>query len=156
MRFIYIEPTKVYTINIAIIILPPPKFLSNSGLWNKMAATYSPAPEMVTSSTIGATGLNFSVRNGNSLWIQKMKRAPSSSRTQGSAIKWRLPTLRRVCSTIGATVLNFSVRNGKRWNHSAITTGNILLDVLPLQASFHALVKACLKVFHWKGKHSLK
>ena len=44
--------------------------------------------------------------------------------------KWRRPTLPRVCSTIGATVLNFSVRNGKRWNHSAITTGNILLDIV--------------------------
>ena len=65
----------------------------------------------------------------------EMKRAPSSCRTQGSGIKWRRPTLPRVCSTIGATVLNFSVRNGKRWNHSAITTGNILLDILSLQVS---------------------
>ena len=57
-------------------------------------------------------------------------------RTQGSSWKWRRPTLPRVCSTIGATVLNFSVRNGKRWNHSAITTGNILLDIFSLQVSY--------------------
>ena len=40
-------------------------------------------------------------------------------------VKWRRPTLPRVCSTIGAVGLNFSVRNGKRWNPVAITTGNI-------------------------------
>ena len=41
-------------------------------------------------------------------------------------VKWRRPTLPRVCSTIGAVGLNFSVRNGKRWNPVAITTGNIV------------------------------
>ena len=55
------------------------------------------------------------------------KKVHSELRAPG---KWRRPTLPRVCSTIGATVLNFSVRNGKRWNHSAITTGNILLDIV--------------------------
>ena len=48
-----------------------------------------------------------------------------SFESRGLFVKWRRPTLPRVCSTIGAVGLNFSVRNGKRWNPVAITTGNI-------------------------------
>ena len=53
------------------------------------------------------------------------KKAPSSFELR-AFVKWRRPTLPRVCSTIGAVGLNFSVRNGKRWNPVAITTGNII------------------------------
>ena len=55
----------------------------------------------------------------------KRNKAPSLFRVSRLVVKWRRPTLPRVCSTIGAVGLNFSVRNGKRWNPVAITTGNI-------------------------------
>ena len=55
----------------------------------------------------------------------KHNKAPSLFRVSRLVVKWRRPTLPRVCSTIGAVGLNFSVRNGKRWNPVAITTGNI-------------------------------
>ena len=60
----------------------------------------------------------------NRISIHKEK-APSSFELR-AFVKWRRPTLPRVCSTIGAVGLNFSVRNGKRWNPVAITTGNIV------------------------------
>ena len=54
------------------------------------------------------------------------KRKPRVRNELRAFVKWRRPTLPRVCSTIGAVGLNFSVRNGKRWNPVAITTGNIV------------------------------
>ena len=60
-----------------------------------------------------------------SLPPSKRNKAPSLFRVSRLVVKWRRPTLPRVCSTIGAVGLNFSVRNGKRWNPVAITTGNI-------------------------------
>ena len=74
----------------------------------------------------GSAGICGGFRRGKAdAGGQKKPRVRCEPRASG---KWRRPTLPRVCSTIGATVLNFSVRNGKRWNHSAVTTGNILLD----------------------------
>ena len=49
-------------------------------------------------------------------------RSPASETLQ--SVKWRRPTLPRVCSTIGATGLNCSVRNGKRWDPGAIAASN--------------------------------
>ena len=57
---------------------------------------------------------------------QNKKRKPRVHYELRAFVKWRRPTLPRVCSTIGAVGLNFSVRNGKRWNPVAITTGNII------------------------------
>ena len=76
----------------------------------------------------GSAGICGGFRRGKAdTGGQKKPRVRCEPRASG---KWRRPTLPRVCSTIGATVLNFSVRNGKRWNHSAVTTGNILLDFI--------------------------
>ena len=57
--------------------------------------------------------------------VQTQQSPESLSSLEACLVKWRRPTLPRVCSTIGAVGLNFSVRNGKRWNPVAITTGNI-------------------------------
>ena len=66
------------------------------------------------------------VRNELSVKKAYTKKKPRVHVELRAFVKWRRPTLPRVCSTIGAVGLNFSVRNGKRWNPVAITTGNIV------------------------------
>ena len=66
------------------------------------------------------------VRNELSVKKAYTKKKPRVHFELRAFVKWRRPTLPRVCSTIGAVGLNFSVRNGKRWNPVAITTGNIV------------------------------
>ena len=66
------------------------------------------------------------VRNELSVKKAYTKKKPRVHFVLRAFVKWRRPTLPRVCSTIGAVGLNFSVRNGKRWNPVAITTGNIV------------------------------
>ncbi len=66
------------------------------------------------------------VRNELSVKKAYTKKKPRVRYELRAFVKWRRPTLPRVCSTIGAVGLNFSVRNGKRWNPVAITTGNIV------------------------------
>ena len=57
-------------------------------------------------------------------FVYTQKKESSKKYLQELFLKWRRPTLPRVCSTIGATGLNFSVRNGQElwwWDlfHSA-------------------------------------
>ena len=53
--------------------------------------------------------------------VQTQQSPESLSSLEACLVKWRRPTLPRVCSTIGACGLNCSVRDGKRWIPAAIT-----------------------------------